>query len=130
MNKKIAVSGAIGTLALVLLLVNYQIMEPMAQQQYSAFKSVLNSYGLDGDYEYYGSVEEAMRNGGLQFNYEWQRLYDAYNLTTTEIYAVSIICILVAVLSFSYAFYKWQRKPQQKLNAYIEKQSAIGGNND
>jgi hypothetical protein len=125
MNKKIAVSGAIGTLALVLLLVNYQIMEPIAQQQYSAFKSVLGSYGLNGDYEYYGSIEEAMRSGGLQFNDEWKRLYDAYSLTMTEIYAVSTICILVAALSLCYAFYKWQRKPQQKLNAYIEKQKGV-----
>ena len=114
MNKKIIVLCTIGILAFLLLIVNYQTMEPMAQQQYMEFKSVLNSYGLVGDYEYYGSIDEAMKSGGLQFNYEWKRLYDAYSLTKTEIYAVSIISVLVAVFSFSYAFYiNRKRKPQQ-----------------
>jgi hypothetical protein len=105
MNKKLAILFTIGILALVLLIANYQIMQQTAQRQYIEFKSVLNAYGLKGDYEYYGSIEEAMESGGLVFNYEWKNLYDAYSLTITEIYAVSIICILVAVFSFSYVLY-------------------------
>jgi hypothetical protein len=85
-------------------------MTPIAQQQYSEFKSALNAYGLMGDFEDYSSLEEAMENGGLQFSHEWKELYDTYNATMTEINAVSIICVVTAMLSFSYAVIKMQRK--------------------
>lgn len=110
-SRTLIISMAIGIIALVILFGNYQIMHPIAQQQYTTFKNELYACGLQGDFENYGSIEEAMRSGGLQFSYEWQRLYDAYNLTMTEISVVSIICIATAVLSFSYAVTKIRRKP-------------------
>ena len=96
----------IGFLALLIALANYMTSYPIAQQQYEEFKSVLSDYGLMGDYEYYGSIEEAMRSGGLQFSYEWKNLYDAYSLTMTEIYIMSLVCISIAILSFMIAVYK------------------------
>ena len=106
LNRKIVILFTIGILGFVLLIANYHIMQPIAQEQYLEFKRVLNSYGLIGDYDYYGSIDEAMEKGGLVFNNEWKNLYDSYNSTMTEIYVVSIIFMLVTVLSFSFALYK------------------------
>jgi len=85
------------------------IMNPIAQQHHETFKGMLNQFGYQGNPENYGSIEEAIKNG-LQFSYEWKRVYDAYQTTLTEIYLVSAICIAIALICFYYVGYKHLRR--------------------
>lgn len=118
MNKNL-ILVAIGILALVIALMNYMIMNPIAQQHHETFKAMLNQFGYQGNPENYGSIEETIKNG-LQFSYEWKRVYDAYQTTLTEIYLVSAICVAIALICFYYAGYKYLRSLRKYKQAKLQ----------
>jgi len=119
--KKTYVLIAIGILALVILIVNYVVMQPISQQQYRDFEQMLPTYGLTGSLSYYGSIDKAMEEGGLMFNYEWYNLYEAYIVTQNEILIVSAVCVSVAIICFSIAVYYMQKSyKKSRIESYVK----------
>lgn len=111
--KKIYVPIAIGILALVILIVNYAVMQPISQQQYRDLEQMLPAYGLMNIQVTPENLDKIVSEAwayGLEFNYEWYNLYEAYIMTQNEILLVSTVCMGIAIICFGIAVYLILRK--------------------